>query len=543
MALDQTRTVRYRGDMCAIPTAGGKVGPLGTANIPQQQFIHHWCQGRNVAMMGGWGVGKSRLIALIMAIQHRYWPGENGAYLTRDFKKGAPISVEIGKVLSPLGWIRRATLNQTPMPHWESPPCPRTGKTTLVFVLNYKRPETADRSANSVEGPDLGWILIDEANLFRDDEVARNAAGRVRSGCMPRIGIMGKPTYGAWWLRWANEQIRGKGEFDAPTPGVCGICAGVLTPDVCPGCGYRTRGVALKAPSILNRAHLPDFDKWAEDMNPTERAQNLFCEEQMPDGAVYAEWKAEGWPRGNLAPSGWHPGAKPRRTVIGVDFGQRFPAAVVMSHDPDLDAWVIWSEAAPDGASVSDLVAMLRRGIPAIGAPGVVPRPYAHLHPGCVSVGEVYGDVAGNARRDDAGLTSAMGDFSRRLESGGFGLHMTPQNASPPPERRDVKAGIRAVRRLVLSGAPGSERRRLLMWRPLWEWGQAQKFRTMARSLIGYSWHAGSGDVPKKDGVFDHHCDALRYALSCVAWSEARSPYSVRSYGPTSGGMAGMDAR
>ena len=520
---------------------------LGTLNPFQSKFVANWFLGRSTCAMAGWGAGKSRLIATIMAMQHEFYPGEDGAYLTRDFKKAAPISNEIGALLIPLGWVRKATLNQTPMPHWESPRCPKTGRITRVFVLNYKRAKGQSVAANSVEGPDLGWLLIDEANLFPDDEVARNAFGRVRSGVMPRLGILGKPTYGAWWLRWAREPVRDPGEWTNALHSQCDVCNGHLTVEPCTGCGWRTRGVAFKAPSKLNRLFLPNYERWRADMSPRERAQNLDCVEMMPDGAVYASWNAEAWPNGNLTPPGWNPremlagsGRFGARTVVAMDFGQRAPAAVVMSYDKALDAWVMWSEAAPDGASVAELVGMLRAGIVDIGAPGIVPRHRASLFPNSVPCAEAYGDIAGNAKRDDDALSSPMSDFSRPLDAGGFGLLMTPSMSSPKPERRGIAHGVRMVDRLILSGPGGKEKRRLLMWAPLWRWGLAQKHRTMAKALVGYEWHGGSGDVPRKDGVNDHHCDALRYGVACVAWGDSTPVGGVVMHTPTPIDWRGM---
>jgi len=507
-----------------------------TPNLFQRKVLHHWFEGHNFAALAGWGAGKSTTIAMIMAAQHARFPGEAGAYLTRDFKKGAPIANEIGKLLGPLGWVHKSTLNQAPMQHWVSPPCKRTGRVTRVYVLNYKRAKGQSKAANSIEGPDLGWLLIDEANLFPDDEVARNAAGRVRAGVLPRIGIFGKPTYAAWWLRWAREPVRDEGQWAFDSPTACDVCEGRLTVDPCRGCGWRERGVAFKAPSRLNRPHLPNYDKWRADMSPKERAQNLDCVEMMPDGAVYADWNAEAWPNGNLTPPGWHPrdmlaggplsGA---RTVVALDFGQRMPAAVVMTYDRSLGAWVIWHEAAPSGASVANIVGILRAGNVELGSPGIIPRHRSSMHPHAVPCGEAYGDIAGNAKRDDEGLTSAMGDFSKRLESGGFELLMTPDGSSPTPERRNVRAGVRMVSRLILNG---QGERRLLMWDRLWDWGVRQKreHRTMAKSLVGYEWATGSSAVPRKDGVNDHHCDALRYGVACVAWDESTPAAGVNIY-------------
>ena len=42
--------------------------------------------------------------------------------------------------------------------------------------------------------------------------------------------------------------------------------------------------------------------------------------------------------------------------------------------------------------------------------------------------------------------------------------------------------------------------------------------RSFAKSITGYSWQGGSKDVPKKDGINDHACDALRYWAINTRW-------------------------
>lgn len=473
-------------------------GPVGAFNAAQRKLLAHISAGAPVvAMMGGWGVGKSRSICQIAQHLAETRPGCRMGIVGITLGDLDPFLEEALSVAHPnkgmlarIGWtfvrggtggIRRDRL--------VSPPY--KGRRAVLYLLHYKRAKGAALAANTIDGPDLDAIFIEEANKFPDDEVSRAAWGRVRSGRPPLMVLLGKPTPGAWWLRYAEQ-------------------AG---------------GVAFRAPSRINRPFLPDYDRWVEAMSERERLENLDCIPQAPLGAVYAGWEQRPYPDGNLTPLDWTPDRiRGCQTDVALDFGARFPAGLVISRDPDLDAWIIWSEAQPDGTgggiAVVDLCRQLMRGIPSIGAPGVWPLHRMHQVPAeglpRVALTGAVGDRSGANTRDDAALSSAIGDVALPPVAGGLGMVMRQGHDTPSGERRDIIAGVRLVQRLICNGAG---RRRLLCWHRLWEWGDAAEGRTLRKCLLGYRWATGSGgDIPLKDGTHDHAMDALRYWAVLREW-------------------------
>jgi len=114
--------------------------------------------------------------------------------------------------------------------------------------------------------------------------------------------------------------------------------------------------------------------------------------------------------------------------------------------------------------------------------------------------------------RDDANMTSAMSDVLTAPDVGGLGLKV---RYTDDPSRVDVNAGIRLLWRLIENN---NGERRLLCSHDLWSYGTQAGGRSFAKSITGYSWQHGSKDVPKKDGINDHACDALRYWAINTRW-------------------------
>ena len=427
-----------------------------------------------VSAMGGWSSGKTHLIAQVMQIQCETQPGVDGFYVTESYGTGEGAVGEIlHRVLCPLGWRYRAGA----IKYWVSPHI--NGAQTKVFVKSYKRASTKDRAANSLEGLNCGWGIADECNQLPGDEVAVAMQGRVRAGPTPQVMLLGKPHGSPWWLRFAER-----------APG----------------------GVAFRASSYANRdvmiANGQDFDAWVNSLPRRSYLENIMCEPQQPEGAVLHDWLAATHPEGNLAPEGWRPpdGAI---TYAAMDFGIRCPVGLAITHDPALDADVVWLDAAPDDATTADVCRMMLRSVwpAAYGRrEGLVP-----LHRGC-------GDKAGGNRRTD-GRSDFM-DVARRPEECGLGLSLRRQTM---PERVDVLNGIDALQRLIRDPHTGA--RRLLCCPRLWRAGLDVPGRSLAKSILGYQWSAGAkGAVPNKDGVHDHHIDTLRYHAINWHWPKADVP-------------------
>lgn len=442
-----------------------------------------------IALEGGWGVGKTRLIALLAMAAHRDDSGVNGAYVTDSMSRGSrTISVEFSNLLEPLGWTFHSFYKGTPAPHWLSPPHRVTGKRTKVWALSWKRPSTKAKSANSLEGPDLGWMIADECNQYNSDEVAVAMLGRVRSGNPGRIVLLGKPAPSCWWRRFSAD--RG--------------------------------GYECSASSRINRQNLPQFDSWLATLSPREIAENIDCIPQPNDDAVLDTFLPEIAPNGNLTRPDWQPESW-MHTVVTFDFGVRSPAALVISHDPRLNdgegGFVVWAEAVPDNASVYDVCSILKAGRPDLGIPGVWPAYRDDAPPGTMPVQHIFGDRAGRNRRDDGAMSSAISD----VQSWPHGLGVKV-NYTDKPDRVNILAGIRLLWRLTLNGAG---RRSLFCSHRLW-CGGTNSLRTFSACVTGYEWASGAKVAPVK-GTYDHSIDALRYWAINTQWANAQAPLEARA--------------
>lgn len=452
-------------------------------NRAQAKFMAAWLSGKYTihSLMGGWGVGKTRLIAYLVQASHQISPGSNGFVCTDSMNRGArTIALEMSKILEPIGWEFKFANKGAPAPHWLSPPL--YGKRTRVWVLSWKRPSTKHESANSLEGPDCAWGLIDECNTFTDSEVARAALGRIRSGTPPRLACLGKPCMDAWWLRMSAER----------------------------------NGHSQISKSHENKHNIKGFDDWIRALSHREYRENVLCDPLPPEGAVLDMFSPEVYPKGNLAPEGWEPDPKKGlRTWVTFDFGVRSPHALVISHDESIGengADIIWMEAAPDRASVFELCDMLRKGRPDLELPGIWPAYRNDGPPDSIPVHSATGDRSGRNMRDDANMTSAVDDVLASPQAGGLGLRV---NFTDDPAKVNVIAGIKILWRRILNN---SGERRLLVHPRLWNAGKESNGRSLAKSVHGYKWRGGAKEIIDKDGVHDHAIDALRYFIINMRW-------------------------
>lgn len=459
-----------------------------TPNAFQRKALALWLKRHPVvAAMGGWGCGKTHLIAQVMQLQAETQPEVDGFYVTETYGTGQGSVGEIlTSVLGPLGWRYRDGAIKL----WQSPPMGPERRRVKVFVRSYKRAAAKDRAANSLEGLNCGWGIADECNQLPGDEVATAMQGRIRVGRHPQIMLLGKPSGSPWWLRFAER-----------TPG----------------------GVSFRASSYANRENIPNFDSWVAGMSRRSYLENVMCEPQQPEGAVLHEWLAAPYPEGNLAPEGWRP-PEGAVTYAAMDFGIRHPVLLGITHDPELDADVVWLDVAPDDATTADVCRLALRSVwPASHGrrDGLVP-----LHRGC-------GDKAGGSRRTDG--RSDFADVARRPEEGGLGLSLRRVTM---PDRVDVLNGIDALQRLVCD--PHTGQRRLLCCPRLWRAGLDVPYRSLAKSILGYRWSPGAkGAVPLKDGIHDHHIDTLRY--HAINWRWPQADLMGGLYAPPSSGESTLE--
>ena len=453
-------------------------------NACQAKAMSQWLAGVPIlSIMAGWGAGKTRLLSFICQASHERDPGCSGLIVTDSMGRGArTVGVEMNKLLvDQAGWTYHHTYNGQPSPHYLSPPL--DGKRTRVWIMSWTRPSTAHKSANSIEGPDVSFAMLDEANVLSSEggpECASAMLGRIRSGKTPQLLLVGKPRHGAWWTTYATS--RG--------------------------------GYAFRATSYANRRNLKGFDTWIRTLSPSEYRENVLAQPAAPQGSVFTTFSTDSAPDGNLTPPGWTPRSD-RRTIIAIDFGVRSPAALGIQRCDDLNADVVIIDCAPDDASVFELCEMLVRGVPGV-MPGVWPAYRRDAPPGKMPIHAVVGDRAGAARRDDAVKSSAFSDVLQPPAAGGLGMRVI---STSDRKKIDVHGGVMLIQRLILNN---SGERRLLIWRDLWNHTIERAGRSLAKSLLGYSWRANSQTF-HKDGFHDHHIDALRYwAVNLRSGEDAR---------------------
>lgn len=431
----------------------------------QAWVLAHISAGTNViAAVGGWGCGKTHLLAIAMHALTRQRPTEDGMVV---YPRAAQAAKALGalaeSVLIPQGWRFFATYQGQQAPHWLSPFGPR------VWVVSYYRPGTVAVAANSLEGINAGWAFVDEAPAFAGHEVADMAWGRVRDGSSPLLVIMGRPSLHEWWPDWATS----------------------------------SGGAYQRISSRVNRKHLRGWVKWVAKMTPAERDERLDCRPVSPEGAVFADWRVAPFPAGNITQPGWRYDPASMRGHLAVDWGVRHPAALVIVRDDALGVDVVVAELNPTDVSVH----MLARAINRIAAPRASGRTGVYL------LDEGVGDKAGK-KRDDLTLRTnfqALSD-APTAEPPGIGLRLTCHYEADPA-RVSVVNGVRRLRELVYHEHHG---RRLLMTPECWASSMTANGVSLARAMGSYVYRQGS-DEPVKSGQ-EHPIDALRYFVVQCRW-------------------------
>lgn len=435
-----------------------------------------------MALEGGWGCGKTTLIPFILQAQHEMTGGgTDGIVLSPTMAQGTrTINKECARILG-RGWTYNHSYHGQPAPHWLSPEL--NGKQTRVWMLSWKRPSTKHTSANSIEGPSVGWAICDECNMYDSDEPYRAILGRIRDHT-PKLLLLGKPVFGCIWRKFAEER----------------------------------NGIGVRASSRVNFGNLGDPDAWLSTMSKREVLENVDCNPQPPEGGIFDMWVPEVFPAGNIAPKSWRP-QEWHTHHLAMDFGVRNPAAIVLAYDEDLDAYIVWSEfmGDPGGSSVFDVCKALRKGYRRWSIPGVWPGYRKDRPAGSMPLSDAFGDRAGRNRRDDGLLSSSMDDVLTNPHAGGLGMRVRYTDAK---DRIDVNAGIRLLWSLIESN---DGKRQILCSHNLWHMGMASDGRSFARSINEYRWAKGSNDRPDKTNGADHACDALRYWAINAKWPGDRA--------------------
>jgi hypothetical protein len=205
------------------------------------------------------------------------------------------------------------------------------------------------------------------------------------------------------------------------------------------------------------------------------------------------------------------------RTLVSMDFGLRRPAVLLLA-ELGRDRWHVTREWAPDDETLPDLLARL--------AQDLVPRRHWRAGDRRIPVDQVVADPAGGARSAQTGLP----DLELVARAHPLGLGVVPR-VEMDPARRDIASGCTRVDLALERGA-------LTVARDLYDAGlrAPAERRTLARAMSGYRWDARQPGRPAKDGVHDHHADALRYAVRHVLWTPPRAvssaPVSVAPRAP-----------
>jgi hypothetical protein len=170
------------------------------------------------------------------------------------------------------------------------------------------------------------------------------------------------------------------------------------------------------------------------------------------------------------------------------------PAALCLTRDERIAAWVIHAEYMPDEMLTGEFGA----GIKAQGW----------------RADRLICDPAGSAANAQTGRS----DLDVLEETTG----LYPERTTDPA-KRDIRAGIIRLRRALAAG-------QIRVTAELWAAGMSapKRQRTLARCILGYAYPAKGGDEPLKDGRFDHAIDALRYFAIRELWYD--HPLDGRGY-------------
>lgn len=449
----------------------------------QVRVVAAWMMGyRRIALRAGWGCGKSRALGEIARLA-----GEQGTDVLWVTDSGPRIQTVVQPVceelLRPAGWRYNSQKNC-----W-------TKRGTTIWLRSYFRQGTRSAEANSIEGVNVGLVLLDEAQVFRDDEVLRKLFGRARTGTVtPAIVMAGLPVWGAWWEA-AADKMGGSGRI-------------------------------LHGTSFDNLANLRP--EWLADAPETlgraEFEAMLLNKPQPPEGQIYDCWSPEPYPAGNVV-AGWQ-WSPTMRTVWSIDPGSAKPSATLWAEDTKLRAWVLCAEVNPtrEATLTPELAAEMctvawPRHMADTKPPGVRFLVDAAIADPNAKRRDRNRETGSRARSDIQILSEPPAGLGAPGQSG-IGLRPYVLDGTMPDfaDRNDVRAGIIRVRRAM-------ETHKLLCSGEAWDAGRKAKGRSFAKSVVGYRRDAW-GQPVRFEG-FDDVMDTVRYL---VRWPGAQGLWFAHAF-------------
>lgn len=417
-----------------------------------------------ISVQAGWGSGKSTALVLAVLLWSQLRKGKREASLlvTDTLSRYKQVlHPALCKILLPLGWN-----------HFPSEGRWSNGDHT-IWTRAYFRPGTESSSSNSLEGLNVSFAVLDEAQAFRDAEVFQKMLGRIRAmngDGQPKIICAGLPQWGAWWVEQAE----------------------------------RSGGKVIKATSHVNSANLPKA--WFDAVQALPEAERLAMIENLPQppkGAVYSEFSPTTHVLKNWTYN------KEWRSFVTIDWGFQKPSIAIITHDPTLPDHkggfgvdVVHKELNPLNCTVPSMIKLILEF--------ACPRELAHLYPDThILLDGGSCDKAGQARSDQTGIENVR-IVKKTIADGGLGLALRFTTDSI---RVDIMNGVRRVKKLFEDG-------KIKLTDELWSEGlRKSQGNSLAKSISSYRWASETKDIPKKDGSEDP-LDALRYFVLNFRWRD-----------------------
>ena len=474
------------------------VGPPPTIvlNPLQQEVIDALAQGdRYIAVRAGWGSGKTSTLVFALLFVSKTRPGSTILMVTDTARRFTEVlQPECVKWLEPLGWTYHA--GRTGAGQWVD-----NTNGTIVYCVAYHRASNRSSAHNPLEGINVtsGVCLVDECQTL-PEEVAIKAFGRLRSGGIPQIVLVGLPLYGAWWELYARKR------------------------------GGR---VILHASHVNKRNLTKEWLEEVENLPEAEKEAMVFNRPQPPEGQVYREFTVETYPEGNLAPDDWQY-TEDMECRLAADFGLNKPWVGIIAHDPALDCDVLVAELTPKNVTVHHLVRLILMI--------AWPREFQSTMPedgrDRFLLDAASGDKAGRTRSDQT-LRSTLDILARPPPNDGrvpegipgepFGVGLDIRTATSPV-KVDIRNGILKVKSRFLEN-------KLLIASDVWHQGITggqdsvmiglgvqPNGNSFAQSIMGYKYNKDS-DLPDKNGKEDP-MDGIRYDV--INWHWVYEPRKKR---------------
>ena len=364
-----------------------------------------------------------------------------------------------------------------------------------LLLAHLDTPQNSGPGSSPIEGLNAHAVLIDECQVLRSDvlDVARSRARvpvRDTEGVerRPLVVTCGIPVEPAWWV----DRTRDIG------------------------------GAAYLPQSAENARHLGEgwLDRMRETLSSRDYAALVENRPLPPVGSVFYAWAPERCVTSETVDLG------SMRTMLALDFGLRFPCALLLV-ELTRGRWHVLREWAPDDETLPDFLARLGAEL--------VPRRLWTAGSRHLPVDSIVADPAGAARSAQTGVA----DLDLVALAPPRGLGILPR-VERDPERRDIVSGCTRVNLALERGA-------LTVDRTLYDSGlrAPASRRTLARAMTGYRWDERAPGRPSKDGTHDHHADCLRYAVREVLWYLADAPRErdVRPAPPRRAPSSALDER